>query len=97
MGHILRGRQRVYLVTVPDDWRPQRLWDAPPTFAAGQLVAKNLRPTEAAGFCRTHNKQRLEASQRGEPVGTWALYCRHLRPRWHNRPGQSPKAKGGAA
>ncbi|MFH1923802.1 MAG: hypothetical protein ABIP48_28420 [Planctomycetota bacterium] len=58
MGHILRGRQRVYVVTVPDDWRPQRLWDAPPTFAAGQLVAKNLRPTEAAGFCRTHNKLR---------------------------------------
>lgn len=83
----LRGRQAVYLVTVPPDWKPQRLWDWPPTFTDGQLVAKNLPPASALGYCRTYNKNRVEAQQQGgEPIGTWALYVRHLKPNWQGQP-----------
>jgi len=95
MTHRLRGRQAVYLCRVPDDFRPQRLWHYPDRILGATLHAKNLRPADAAGFCRLHNKQQLEAFQRGEPIATWAIYSRHLRPSWRGR--KQGTAHGGAA
>ena len=85
MANRLKGRQAVYLVMPPPDWKPQRLWDFPPKFSTGQLVARNLTPSNAAGYVRTHNKAALEHSQRSEPIGTWALSVRYVRPSWRAR------------
>ena len=95
MTRRLRGHQAVYLVTPPPGWKPQRLWDFPPEFTTGQLVARNLRPADAAGYARSHNKAAIEQSQRGEPIATWAIYARQLRPNW--RPRKQGQAQGGAA
>ena len=79
------GRYRVFLVKPPRDWRPQRLWDAPPTFEAGELRVKKATSGMALGFARAFNK---EAVERGGPVEQWAIVARHLRPEY--------RAKGGA-
>jgi len=82
------GRQAVFLVTPPDDWKPERPWSFPPFFANGQLVATRQTAAEAAGFARLYNKRALEQFQRDkEPVTSWAVVFRHLKPNW----------KGGAA
>ena len=97
MVRRLRGKQGVYLITPPADWKPQRLWDWPPTFTSGQLVARNLTPANAAGYCRTHNKQAMESVLQNEPIATWALYVRHVRPHWRNRTIKQGKVQGGVA
>lgn len=98
MVHRLKGRQAVYLVDVPADWKPQRLWDVPPSFSRGELYAKNLKPKEALGFARTHNKNEVQAIQAGRGTGKWAIVSKHLRPRWRNHPLQAAvqAVKGGA-
>ena len=88
----LRGRQAVYLCTVPDDFRPQRLWDIPGAIVAATLQAKNLPMRSALGYARTHNKAAVQRLQAGQSLGLWAIVARHLRPNHHDR-----SEKGGLA
>ena len=90
MVHKYRGREAVFLVYPPTDWKPQRFWSIPPSFTGGELHAKNLVMREALGFARIHNKQAVQSQQQGNALGKWAIVSRCLRPRY--RP-----AKGGAA
>lgn len=95
MAFRSKGRQAVYLVSPPPDWKPQRLWDFPPVFSDGQLVARNLTPQTAAGYARTHNKGVLERFQREKiAIDRWAIVGRHLKANWHDR---SQELKGGVA
>lgn len=90
-----KGRQAVYLVVPPPDWKPQRLWDFPPSFSAGQIVARNLTPQTAAGYARAHNKGILERFQRDKVrIDKWAIVGRHLKAKWHDR---SQEQKGGVS
>ncbi|MGI6417269.1 MAG: hypothetical protein ACOX1P_16530 [Thermoguttaceae bacterium] len=90
-----KGRQAVYLVVPPPDWKPQRLWDFPPSFSDGEIVARNLTPQTAAGYARTHNKAALERQQRQKlPIDKWAIVGRHLKANWH---GSRQPEKGGSA
>lgn len=95
MASRSKGRQAVYLVSPPPDWKPQRPWDFPPSFSTGQLVAKNLTPQTAAGYARTANKATLERFQRDKtPIDKWAIVGRHLKANWHDR---SQEQRGGVA
>jgi hypothetical protein len=86
MSSRSKGRQAVYLVQVPADWKPQRYWDFPPIFSGGELIARNLTPSDAAGHARTHNKaQIVRSQQRKLPVQGWAIVGRHLKANWHDR------------
>ena len=90
-----KGRQAVYLVQVPAEWRPDRYWSYPPVFSGGELVAKNLTPADAAGHARCHNKAKLERLQRHkQPVESWAIVVRHLKANWH---GSRQVEKGGVS
>jgi hypothetical protein len=91
MVRRLKGKQAVFTVRPAPDWRPQRLWDWPPTFTSGRLVTKNLHPRDAAGAARTINKVAMEQAARGEPIDKWALYVRYIRPKYRPLQGQ----KGG--
>jgi len=85
MVNRLKGKTAVYLVSPAPDWKPQRLWDFPPSFTEGVLHARNLRPRDAIGFARSFNKGATEALQRGEP-SQWAIVVRYVRPRYRPRP-----------
>ena len=88
------GRQAIFLVKPPEDWKPQRPWSVPPAFTDGVLVAAKKSPREAASYARLHNKQALERQQRTkEPIPTWAVVFRFLKASWHG----TPAPKGGAA
>lgn len=63
MTRRLKGKQAVYLVSVPTDWKPQRLWDRPPAFSQGVLHARNLTPRDAIGFARSFNKGAVDRLQ----------------------------------
>ena len=76
-----RPKQAVYLVSVPETFRPQRPWDLPPVAWDLDLHAKNLPMPDALGFARAFNKARVQASQAGQPIGQWAIVAKHLRPR----------------
>ena len=54
-------RQAVYCGVVPESWRPQRPWDAPPTLEAVEQVAKNLSATEANHLARLMNRMNQRA------------------------------------
>ncbi len=89
------ARQSVFMVRVPDTWKPQRPWSVPPCFSEGRLLAGNLSMRQALGFARTHNKAALAAYQRGDRTMPWAIVSRHLRPRrWW--PERTAKEGGGA-
>jgi len=80
MAPRYRGRQAVYLVTVPGDWKPSSPWSVPPSFASGELYAGNLPMYQAQGFARTFNKRQIQARM---PDGKWAIVSRHLKARRH--------------
>ena len=88
----LRGKQAVYLVCVPPNWKPQRLWDCPPSFSEGVLHARNLTPRDALGFARSFNKGAVDCLQRGEP-SQWAIVSKYIRPKYRQR---VATVKGGA-
>lgn len=96
MVNRLKGKQAVYLILPTPDWKPQRLWDFPPSFTAGVLHARNLTPRDAVGFARGYNKGAVECLQRGEPH-QWAIVVRYTRPSWRGAtPAILPDLKGGA-
>jgi hypothetical protein len=84
-----KGRQAVFLVKVPADWKPQNYWHYPPVILCGELIAKNLTPMDAAGHARTHNRAQIQRLQQHKlPIETWAIVGRQLKPNWHDRSGQ---------
>ena len=89
MVNRLKGKQAVYLVVPTPNWKPQRLWDCPPSFTQGVLHARNLTARDAIGFCRGFNKGAVEALQSGES-SRWAIVAKYIRPSWRRR-----AAKGG--
>lgn len=72
-------RNAIYLVTVSDDFRPQRPWDLPDQIIAAELLEKNLSWAHAVGFVRTFNKH---AMGHGFPDRQWAVAVGHARYRW---------------
>ena len=89
MVNRLKGKEAVYLVTPAPGWKPQRLWDWPPSFSQGVLHARNLAHRDAIGYARSHNKGAVERLQSGQP-SQWAVVSHYLRPKY--RPAV---AKGG--
>jgi hypothetical protein len=93
-------RNAVYLITVPDDFRPQRPWELPPGIVAGELYAKNLAMAHALGFVRCFNKRQMDL---GLPDRRWAIAIHHARFRWDGPepgpivPSIDQAGKGGAA
>jgi hypothetical protein len=86
MTRLLKGHQVVFLVVPPTDWKPTSLWSFPPAFSAGELHCRNLRPGDANGFARAHNKSAMELIQAGQP-SEWAIIGRYLRPSWRGSKG----------
>ena len=76
-----RGKQAVYVATLPDAYRPQRPWDVPPSFSQAELRAKNLTMSEAHGFARAFNKAQLAG---GLVDRRWAFVLKHLKSQRHN-------------
>jgi hypothetical protein len=75
----LRAKNAVYVVTVPETFRPQRPWDLPPQTSDGELWAKNVTLSEARDFVRVFNKRQL---LRGLTDHKWAMAIKHVRCRW---------------
>lgn len=89
-----KGRQVVYLVTVPPDFVPQRPWDVLSGFSDGELYARNLTSTQGLNFARTHNKKAILDREQGQWDRRWAIVVKHIR---SLRDGRHPLAgKGGA-
>jgi hypothetical protein len=83
------GRQAVYVVTPPSEWKPQRPWSLPPTFTDGRLIGNKQSPADAAGFARLFNKDAMEISQRTkQPIAQWAVVFRYLKASWQPMDGQ---------
>ena len=99
MSSRRKGKQAVYIGTVPPDWKPCSFGSVPPSFTDVELFEKNLQMWQATGYARTFNKSQL---QNRLPGRKWAIVARHLRTR---RIGEHPdaikrrqeQAKGGAA
>jgi hypothetical protein len=91
-----RWKQAVFIVTTPPDFKPQRPWDVPPSFAVGTLYAKNLSIREAVGFARTFNKRAVQARERHQWDHRWAILSKHLRPHRRWQQAQTESEKGGA-
>ncbi len=81
-----RGRQAIYLVVVPADFRPCSFWTVPDSFTDAVIVAKNLHMWEALGYARSHNRR---AVQNRVPGRKWAIVARHIKSR---RTGEHPDA-----
>lgn len=78
----LRRPTIVFLVRVPVDWKPQRIWNVPPEILSGESIA-SLPASEALIMARRHNRTQLQRVQQRKPIETWAIACRPLRPfRW---------------
>jgi hypothetical protein len=76
----------VIIVTVPDDWRPTRVFHLPPSFSEAKYYAKRLPLHMAIEVARTYNRQRLLEANAGQPIGTWALQIRALKTRSFGNP-----------
>jgi hypothetical protein len=75
-GRFHKGRESVFLVVLPEDYKPQRPWDVPDGFTAAELFIKNVAMSQARSFCRLYNWRQI---QRGLPDRRWAIVSRHLR------------------
>jgi len=94
MAQRYRGRQAVYLVTVPADWKPSSPWSVPPSFENGEVYAKNLPMYQAQGFARTFNKRQIEDRMPGRK---WAVVSKHLQARRHGLHPLAVAETGGVA
>jgi hypothetical protein len=63
----------VYIVTVPEDWKPQRPHDYPNGFTSGELHVKNVSGSAAVGAAFVFNKRQMAA---GLPDRRWAIATR---------------------
>ncbi|MCX7429021.1 MAG: hypothetical protein NTW96_25765 [Planctomycetia bacterium] len=88
------GRQAVYIGTLPETFKPQRVWDVPPSLTSVELYAKNLSMEQAAGFARTFNKAQMELPPPGR---RWALVVKHLKTRGHGEHPDAIRARKGGA
>ena len=87
MPYHVKGRQAVYVCSVPPGFKPQRLWDFPAEILSARLHAKNLPMRDALGFARAYNQGQVQALQHEHrPIESWAIVCRHLKPNWHGHP-----------
>lgn len=73
-------RNAVYLLSVGEDFNPQRPWDLPNAVLGAELFAKNLPWLHALGFARTYNKHQLQGGLATDRK--WAIACRHTRYVW---------------
>lgn len=90
------GRQAVFFVRPPVDWKPQRPWSIPPSFTDGMLIANKQSPRDALAFARLHNQREIQKLQRSKtPIQQWAVVFRFLKPAWRDRSSQGEK--GGEA
>jgi len=90
-----KGKQAVYLVVTPPEFRPVRPWDVAPSFLSGELYAKNLSMDGAHHAARVFNKRAVQSRQDHTWDHRWAIVSKHLKAR---RYGKHPLAgKGGAA
>ena len=68
------GRKNaVYLVTVPEEFRPERPWELPAQILGGELYVKNIILGHALGFAGAFNKRAMEL---GLPDRKWAIPVR---------------------
>ena len=74
-----RKKNAVYIVTIPESFKPKKLWDLPEATTGAELFAKNVLLIEAQDFCRVFNKRQMEA---GLVEHKWALAIKHTRCRW---------------
>ena len=74
-----RKKNAVYIVSVPESFKPARPWDLPDSTAASELYCKNLALTEAQAFARFFNRRQLKA---GLPDAKWAIVVKHTRRLW---------------
>jgi len=79
IGHHCKGRQAVYIVDTPTDWKPTSCWSFPPTILAGELYVKNVNEAGAFGFAQTFNQAALKSLYANRFNGRWALAARHLK------------------
>ena len=81
LGNGRHGKQAVFLVHCPMDWKPRSCWDFPPRILAGELYVRNIGAGDAFGFARAFNQAALKAVYENAFDGRWALSVRHLRSR----------------
>ncbi|MGO8748331.1 MAG: hypothetical protein ACLQNE_20345 [Thermoguttaceae bacterium] len=81
-----RKKESVFIVAVPEGFRPQRPWDVPEELRCARLFTKNVNLESAASFCRIYNKRQME---KGSPIRQWAIVIKHVRALWR------PSGQGG--
>lgn len=92
MSHAGR-KSAVYIVTVPDQFRPQRPWDFPQLFTGGEVFTRNVNVAQARGFVFCFNKRQMAL---GIPDRKWAIAAGHAKQRWHDREREAAMAREAA-
>jgi len=67
-----RAKDAVFLVRVPEDFKPQRPWHLPERADSIELCLGNVAITHALGFCRVFNARQLRL---GLSDRLWAIYA----------------------
>jgi hypothetical protein len=89
-----KARNAVYVVTVPESFRPERPWTFPDQISAGELYAKNLAMVHALGFVRTFNKRQLALNFAEH---RWAIVVKQTKFHWEPEPGSAVASKSPAS
>ncbi len=76
MADRKRSFASVMIIQLPEDFKPQRPWNMPPSFSGGELYATQLTHSGATRFANTFNKRQL---QDGLPDRRWAIAVMSVR------------------
>jgi hypothetical protein len=90
MASIACEKAAVYIVDVPEDFKPLHPWDYPDQFTGGELFTKNLFTYQTVGSAFAFNKRQIALSMAERK---WAIATRWVKPR--RRRAQRPLSADG--